>query len=262
VSRCLRSGTRDMVREARTGCAETSSRLRFLKAQDKFYPLADNPAFRTLASDVTRMEGALWADVLKQAFDMRKRTRAMRVSVDGLAKDYHAVLRANEEAIVHRDCRYRKRGDPSALAHKIGGWVLPWAHATVPALLCAAVYLAAMSPEPWWSVPLSSLSLVVGSIAFQRQWYASHLIDERVCGAIETALAARQRLAAWWELRRNAARVARNRRLLQQRLERIEQRFGFLDHDERPMSAQPIVPADEPAVQAAASAESPMVPAQ
>ena len=260
VSRCLNAGTRAMVREARTGCSDTSSRLRFLKAQDRFYPLADNPAFMTLAAEVTHMEGAMWADVLKRAFDMRKKTRAMLVSVNRLAKDYCAVLLANEEAIVHRDCRYRRRRDPAALAHKIGGWVLPWAHATVPALLCAAGYLAATSPEPWWSVPLSSISFVIGSIAFRRQWYASHLIDERVCRGIEAALAARQRLAIWWELRRNATRAARNRRLLQQRLQRIEQRFGFAV--ERPVPAQTLVLADEPVMQAAASAESPMVPAQ
>ena len=257
VVRCLRASTRTMVREARIGCAEAASRLKCLKGQDTFHPLGDNPTFRALAGDITRMDGALWADVLKCAFDIRKTVRATRAGIDRLAWDYCALLRTTEEAIVHRNCRYRRRRDPAAVARTIGAFVLPAMHAMVPAMLAATACLAASWPQPWWMNLLYAVAFSAGLVAFHRQWVATPEIDGKVCGAIAAGVAARQWPAVWLESQLNAARVAHNRRRLHRRRHRIEQRFGFVPKGERPSALQPAPSAGAPLTHVLAPAPAP-----
>jgi hypothetical protein len=254
IEKCLSAAARDVVRTAQARLTDTIARFKFLQAQhDKLYPLADDAAFAPLTSDIDRMTPPFRSRLLKHAFDRRKKAGAMHDTAGRMARDYVARLRREENTIIHRDERFQTRRAPADIARRLLRSLHLGTCVAVVVALTAAAGGAFGSLEWPQAVLLLLLLSVIGFTALRllSGWVA---VDGRLEKTITAMVAAWQRFGAWREGRRNRASVARNTKLLRNRLQRIEQRFGIV-------AAPAATPAAEPPASAVGWAR-PMVPAE
>jgi hypothetical protein len=162
----------------------------------------------------------------------RAAAAATRAPVTQLARDYCALLRANEEAIVRRGVEPQRAADPRRVAR----WLTRAAEVSVTATLSAAVAgmfdFAAAAPRAAWHATASASALGL-ALTVAILWLLMHTsfvrrptrhFFERIVSALQARSQARFE-------RGIPGRIVRNRRALHARIRRIERRFGIANSE-------------------------------